>query len=735
MAEGSLKTLARKAAGPLALLLIVIGFFWKLLLTDQYSWLEAPDLAFQVLPWLNYEAQQFHLHRFPIWDPMMYGGQSLIGQAQPGLAYPLNWLLFYVPLARGHLSLTALTWYFALLHYFAALFCYLLCRDLGRTVIASVLAGVAFGLSGYVGTTDWPQMLNGAIWAPLVFLFLFRAARGLRPVANAAFAGLFLGMSWLSGHHQIPIFLTLACGGTWLYFLFSEGRIRKQLVMPAVVFVMFFICTGALQMWPAYSYGQTAVRWVGAREALHWDEPVPYLVHQQYSLGAVYLLGLVVPGFQSNVSAFVGVVGLSLAGLTFLYWRGRKEIVVLYGVGFAGLLLALGKNDVFHGVLYSVAPMFEKARSPGTAIFLFHFAIAVLVAFGFDALAQPAVKPFLRRRLVPILAGFGALTFLILFAADLGLALSWPSDDRVMMSAVAAFAFAGLVYRSSRAATPHAGLQVLMIALYLVEIGNVSLFALPHKEEKDRNVFMNHFADTRPVADYLRRQPSPLRVQVNDADVPINFGDWYGIDTQMGYLASLSVNVSQLEMHTERAKALYGVLYEVSKRPTMEGQTEVFRDGHGLAVYKNPTALPRVWTVHEVVQVKDAKDARLHLQDTGFDLAKKAFGYEKPPRMDTCDGDVVRSFNRGISSTVAVVDMKCRGMVVESENDAPGWIAIVDGKRTPIYEAYTTLRGVVVDAGRHRIEMRYRPASVIFGAVATILSFIGALVLCFVKRF
>lgn len=78
---------------------------------------------------------------------------------------------------------------------------------------------------------------------------------------------------------------------------------------------------------------------------------------------------------------------------------------------------------------------------------------------------------------------------------------------------------------------------------------------------------------------------------------------------------------------------------------------------------------------------------------------------------------------------MAVVDMKCRGMLIQSENNAPGWTAQVDGRDAPIYEAYTTLRGVVVGSGRHRIVMRYRPFSVIAGASATLAAILGAIVL------
>ena len=206
---------------PLVLLLIIVAFYWKLTFTYQYDWMWGSDIGQQVFPWFEEEARQLQHGQLPLWDPHSWLGQPLLGQAQPGAAYPLNWLLWFVPRQHGHIRMWALQWYYIAIHYMAALFCYLLCRDLGRSRAASLVAGLAFSLAGYVGWTDWPQMVNGAVWTPLVFMFLLRATRGVHPQASAALCGLFLGMTWLSGHHQVPIFLTLACIGVWLYYLIS----------------------------------------------------------------------------------------------------------------------------------------------------------------------------------------------------------------------------------------------------------------------------------------------------------------------------------------------------------------------------------------------------------------------------------------------------------------------------------------------------------------------------------
>src|ERR1700753_2682481 len=111
----------RALTAPLLLLLITTGMFWKLL-TKQYTWMDQPDMANQVLPWYQFEATAWHHGEFPLWDPHVWGGQRLLGQIQPGAAYPPNWLLFLLPFRDGHIQRGWLHAYFILIHCFAALF-------------------------------------------------------------------------------------------------------------------------------------------------------------------------------------------------------------------------------------------------------------------------------------------------------------------------------------------------------------------------------------------------------------------------------------------------------------------------------------------------------------------------------------------------------------------------------------------------------------------------------------
>lgn len=716
-------------AGPAILLLICVGFFWKIVLTDQYTWLETPDLAQQLLPWFRFQAAEVHAGRIPLWDPYLWGGQSLIGQAQPGAAYPLNWILFLLPLREGRIRLGYLHWYFVLIHFMAALFCYWLCRDLKRSRAASIIAGLAFGLGGYMGTTDWPQMLNGAVWAPLVFLFLLRATRGERPVASSALSGLCLGMAWLSGHHQIPIFITLAAAGVWLFFAFKSGRLELKMVRFGAIFILFFVLTSGLQTLPAYEYGRLAKRWVGASEAVGWKDPVPYSVHDNFSLRATSLLGIVIPGYHRHADPSIGLVALSLALLGVALGWNSLPVRIFGAVAAGGILFSLGRNNVFHGILYAIVPMVEKARNVSMAVFIFHFGIAVLIAYGIDSYLKEERAPWQRRMWIGLTV-YCSVVFALL--AGLVLAQKPPGDDRFVVSAFVALLFAMVLYGWRRGSVSHTSACVLTAGLMLIELNNFCGIYWPNKYDKDRISYLKKMTEYTDIAEFFLAQPSPLRVQLSDQEIPYNFGDWHGIDQYGGYLASLPANLVRFDPYNARVISMFGVNYSVSRNPPRPDQEEVFTASNALKVFRNTDAFPRAWVTHEAVEAHSEGEAARFINDANFDLRKKTFLFGPPPRLETCQGDdQVRMLERTSGSLALEASLTCRGMVLLGESYFPGWKATVDGVPAKICEANGMIRGVVVEKGRHKIEMRYRPGSVYLGALMTLSGLLGAAILSY----
>ena len=724
------RRLAAAIGAPVLLLVILIGFYWKLTLTDQYTWLESPDFANQVLPWLQYQAGEWHRHRVPLWDPYEWGGQSLIGQAQPGVAYPLNWILFQRRLSNGWIKQANLHWYFVIIHYTGALFCYWLCRDLGRSHAASLLAGTAFGITGWMGSTDWPQMLNGAVWAPAVFLFLLRVVRDERPLWNGGLAGAALGMAFLSGHHQVPIFITLAAAGVWIYVLFSRKSGRHMAVAAALLFGIFLFLVSALQTLPAYEYGKLSVRWVGSAEPVGWNTPVPYSVHQEYSLYPSTWIGTIFPGIARNANAYVTLPIVVLAFLALAgEWRDRT--VRLFGaVAAGGFVFASGSFAVFHGIVYALVPMVEKARNDSMAVFIFHFGIIVLSAYGLDHFLD--VPDAWVRRAMMITIGICTFPLAAMMALNMTQLAKNYDFDRISAACLYGLLMAGLLYGWRRGNISSRSAAALLVMIVMLAAALETGFNLPNRQQPSN--YLKKMSENTDIVAFLRHQRGFVRVELDDHEIPYNFGDWHAIDVLGGYLASLTSNVDRVQGQYN-ARMLLGVNFWIGKKALRDNQAERMTGASGLKVYSNPEAFPKAWTVHQATAVKSKDVPDAITRHSLAELRQLTFVTGEAPALERCDGhDSVRVTGRDIDQAGIEADMSCRGMVIFADVWYPGWVATVDGKPVPIHEAYGVIRGVVVDAGQHRIEMRYRPKSVYWGAALTGTGWLGAAVLAWLAH-
>ena len=702
------------------------GFYWKLTFTRQFDWMSGPDLAEQVLPWFHVQAQEWHAGRIPLWDPYLWAGQPLLGQAQPGSAYPLNWLLFAMPLQNGHIANWALAWYFVIIHLMAAGFCYLFCRNFSLSRSASLAGGLIFSLSGYLGTTGWPQMINGAVWIPLIFLFQLRAARSARPIANAALSGMFLGIAFLSGHHQIPIFTALAWAGMWIYLVARDRR----LIRAAALALLFAALTSALQTLPAYEYGHLAKRWVGAPEPLTWKQPVPYSVQAHYSLGAISLFGIVFPGIRTHSDPFLGVTAFSLALLALAsLWRDPR-VRLLAALGLAALLYALANNSVAQGALYAVIPELDKARTPASAIVLFQFAAAALAAFSIDHLAT-AWKP----RYTWMLAGFGALSLAMVQAVLFANQLTYPPDDRTILTGFFALAAAALFGACHRGALTGRQTNVLLVILLITELGNSAQYRLIDRADRNAMQWLDKLHANSDIAAYLRKQPGYARADVADDAFASNWGAWNGVEMIGGNGASVTTNLLDSEFFSLRGRKMYGVAYTLSKAPVPDGGEEVFQGASGLKVYRRE-AFPRTWAIHELVRVPEEGQGNVEIGRAPESFHTRAYIVGRAPQLAPCAtaDDRVQLAEHLADRLSIKAEMACDGMVVLSDTFYPGWRARVDHQAAEIFQVNGAMRGVVVPKGTHTVTMRYRPTSVYLGAGLSLLGVAGALALALLAR-
>ncbi|HEY6393464.1 MAG TPA: hypothetical protein VIX89_19430 [Bryobacteraceae bacterium] len=701
---------------PFLLLLITVAFNWKLLLSGQYTCLDGTDTVDQVIPWLQAQAVQWHGGHFPLWDPHLWAGEPLVGQVQPGTLNPLNWILFSMPFKDGFIQIPVLHWYWVSIQFLAVLFCYWLCRDLRLSQLASILGGCAFGLGGFVATIGWPQLMLSAVLLPPILMFLLRVLREENAMANAAAAGALLGASFLSGHHNVPTFFTLATIGLWIYI----AAVRRKVIAPALAFAACFALIAAAQIVPAYELGHLSVRWAGAPEPLGWNQRVPYSVHETYSLLPAEILGIVIQGMQQDSAIFIGVVILTL-GLTgaAASWKERS-VRVSAAIGIGGLIFALGSRSLYHGVLYALIPNLDKARAPSMAEAIFHLGIVVLAAYGLDSLRTSI--PAIRILGLSSLFLYASLTVLMTVRAE-------KSEEykTLAQTALVALILSGilLLWKHSRLSGTAAG--VLAILLLLFELNNVTNYAY-RPFEKAAN--LRKLDDNRDLVAFLKQTKDFPRVEIDNKEIPYNFGDWFGVDQIGGFQPGLLKSLAKTQGEP-RYRMLLAVNYAIARQPAKPDQAEVFQGASGLKIFTNPGALPRARIVHAAIGAPDENSILATVVNPATDLQRTVVVKGAPPVLENCDGGDVQIIRYRTTSVTMRANTPCKSMVVLADTWFPGWKAFVDGKPAQIYAAYDIVRGVVVDAGPHEIVMRYRPASVFTGMALALAS----ILLCIALQF
>jgi hypothetical protein len=547
-------------------------------------------------------------------------------------------------------------------------------------------------------------MFQGGVWLPLVVLFVLRAARGIGPVSNGALAGAALGMAFLAGHHQVPMIAGL---------LLAALLLARRLWLSTAAFALFVFCVSALQMLPAYEYGRLAVRWVGSAEPVGWATRVPYWIHSQYALPPLALVGLVVPvPLPLHADPFLGPVALTLAiaGGVVAWRKPFVRWLLLLAAGAAAFAVA-GLTPL-HPLLVRLVPMIDKARNPAQAIVIFHLAAAIMIAIALDAAGVHT-----RRRAAGALGVFGIFLFALLIAASL------LTPERLPVLRTPALlgltSLLGAIFLSRGAGA------VALGALMLIDFSQLTPATWAHRDRGGET--LKSLSQHSTLFAYLRELNQPVRVAIADQP-PYNFGDWYGVDVFGGYVASLPSRIQHLQGN-RHLRALFGVNYRIANQPVDKNEKEVFVGPDNLKIYSIPEAFPRVWTVHQVRAVEAAR-IEFELDRPLEEHRRIALVTTPAPVLETCaPQDPVQLVERLSNRVVIQAKLGCRGMVIVSEPWFPGWRATVDGRPAPIVEVYGVLRGVVVEAGAHRIEMRYLPWTVLAGAVLTALGLLGAILI------
>jgi len=377
--------------------------------------------------------------QWPLWTPLVLSGYPLLSMSQLAFAYPLTWGYLFL---RGHWAEQI---YVLAPFLLTPVFTYAYARETGRSRTAALLAGLSFGYGGMMCSAIAfnGALTNSLMWLPLLLIPIDRAARRagrfvpLLVAATAAYA-----MSVLNGHGQSMLYTGLLAAAYGLYLsLFPPGVGGAPEETNG---------RGALQRPPAARFDLS--RWrplcvalfalvvsagIGAFQILETMRAArrsvrSALTYEAFSAGSFSLTGIfasaIAPLYHfTDVTAYMPPLVLLLAASVCVASLRRRQTtdVRLYfwlGVVVVAWLLMLGSNTPLHRIVYHT-PLLNKFRVPSRHTFEWTFALAVLAAYGWDALGRWLGEP--RRPLRGRRLGVESVVLVLLVATGVIIGCYW----------------------------------------------------------------------------------------------------------------------------------------------------------------------------------------------------------------------------------------------------------------------------------------------------------------------
>jgi hypothetical protein len=688
--------------------------------------------------------------RLPLWNPHEALGVPLLAQLMHGVLHPVSIAAALLgpgtgmdPIIVAHVVLAALGGAF-------------LARRLGASPAAAAVAGLGYGLSGYVlGMTAVVQYLGAAGTAPWTVAALHAAGRGGRAaiaLAAAAVAALLLAgdPQWAAIAAGLGIALAAEAGR-------GRGAVR------AAIATALGGAIAAVQLAPTWAYFRETVRSAGltSEDRLQW------------ALAPWRILELVAPGFFAGrpgppsapvfqrlggptqypipfvPSVFVGaiVVALAIRGA-----RSSGSARVLAVAAAALLWLALGAHLGADQALGWV-PVWGAFRYAEKIVGPLTLCLAVLAALGTDRAEGPRPIPLAAAAAAAALATAalwvrstgdtgalvaGRLAIGLAHAAG-GLALLAAAAVVSARSTRAAAAFpaiaAALVFVQSVAAAPfalHAGdrsareerpLQALRSETAVPRVATatdqVMLLGPARLDEWDRLVGVtSRMADpafgVSGAVDSLTTYTGlvPRRFQATDDALRRAFGEERWIAWRRFGLTHVVVNAAA---NVDPASG------RIASIATASGQAVLEDRDWGFSVWAVPG---RPWASFAPAAVRPGAGATGRLvEEIAAGGAAAVVDAPLPPAL--APGRVLAA-SRGAERLR--IEAEAGGDALLVVNDAwwPGWRATLDGSPVPVLEADGLVRALAWPAGRHVLEMRYDPPEVRAGLAVSACGLLAA---------
>lgn len=709
---------------------------------------EQGDAYYAFYPWHRYLGERLADGEVPLWDPHRFAGTPFAADIAVGLWYPPNW--FY---AFGH-TVHVFTLISVASSLVAVLLMHWLLRLLRLHPYAAAFGAVGFAFSAFV--VKWAtneHVLGSVIWLalPLGGLEVARQGRRFRGTLLTA-AGLSLVV--VAGHAQLALYVwmttfiwaAISLAALAVRALRSRAPLRpaaRALVyeaVPVAAAVVLALGLTAVQLLPTQELVSGIVRqrttWDVARSTFLPRQHAATLLVPDY-LGSPIDGNWQGPGVNyTETMLYAGLLALPLALYGSLH-RNRRAAAFFVVVTSIGVLAVLG-TPFYRLVL--ATPGLSRGLFATRFILLVDFGLAGLAALGVDRLARR--EDGFRQGLVVL---GGSFAVLLIAVGWLALALPGTSQPGSYVGPLALHAASVLLLGAGAVAAMvrfPAWTARMVLVLVVVSAGDLWLTGYRFNPfHKARPVYqvqppidsLQAVPGVRPrfadIGTYIVAPNGSLvhglyGIEGYDPLVPRPIVELVGVaEDQLGRARSNFVGPFEPETAAAPVFDLLGINNMVGQIERVDAQGSIGRPMLGRPGAFPPAFATSCWDFVAAPEVLDriaGMDAAALRRTVvvGDDPGSRS-ALREPAAGPCIETDV--SVTRYEPERVSMeVEVAARSVVVLTDSWYPGWEATVDGKPTPLVLVDHALRGVAVDPGPHRVEMRFRPARLRAGAVVSL---------------
>ena len=722
----------RKTVLCLLLLALVTALFFHRVLLHPEDSLSAIDLrAAQG----EYKYVQWHSisdwGRFPLWDPTIFCGKSIVGDSLPAVLNPPQWIFWLTP---SPVLFGYLLWFYATV---GAWGMFLFASRKGCDPYGAMLAAVVFVLGGKTAGhlfAGHMEVLATVLCLPWIML----AAEGVLEKPSCVRAGLLggaLALASTCGSVQFMYWHFLFVGAYASLWLLAGTARRgwRATARSAFAFmagVLSFLLFAAPWWLPVV--GQTLIlvaraRGAGYGFATAFSPEYSDLLHLVWpfhgttppvSLESGGLPALLAVCFWEK-TVYVGLIPLALL-LPACLWPRKNRPVAIILVILMALSFALGLGS--HGPLFwwatRIIPGFTMFRCPGRLFFYTAFSAALLVGLFVSEGGVTARKWM-------VLAVSGALLAAVTAGALLLPRMEGAPIARVWLPVIILALFVPVIVLWMRGVLSDnlwKTAVLLLVCCDLFVIWQDHIVVVKTEDVVPGGPVVEYLAEQRHREEFRILAPGELLGQTRAAKYGLEIVCGYHpgiygryLDLYKAIWTSDDSQNTNLQEHTARETAhpvildLMNVAYRVAApaEPKLEGEKTVEIPGSANAnVYRRDTALPRVCIVPgaEVpAQGTALLDALCSMDPRAGCLVEDrpfhggdAFKPLMPERKSPSDVTLQFKSEKG-------------GVVVISQAWHPDWRATDHGLPVEVRRVNYGFVGICVNPGDHAIRVWYWP--------------------------